>query len=166
MGSVLSWKVGSILCLLGMNKPVRDMCITVTHIDQWYILAANDFQASGNQRPVDGLAIHSILGPKIFYFIFLLGMLKSQRALQIPILNSRNYSLSTNSHLSPCWIPKRAGAGPVGSYPSAHRGQAASSPWPLVMDPYLPVKSRHCRTRRATPMVDLGLGSIVGCVLG
>lgn len=75
---------------------------------------------------------HSILGPRILHLVFLLGMLESQRALQIPVINSRNYSLSTNSHLSYGWIPNRAGAVPVDSYPSADRGQKGAHRQPPV----------------------------------
>lgn len=99
---------------------------------------------------------HSILGPRILHFIFLMGMLESQRALQIPIINSRNYSLGTSTHIWHCWISNSpCGFFPISRARTEGHTQAASSPWLLMTDPYLPVKSQHCGTRRATSMVAL-----------
>lgn len=61
--------------------------------------------------------LDSILGPRILHFLFLMGMLESQRILQIPVVNSRNYTLSTNTHLSHCWIPNREASSPCGFFP-------------------------------------------------
>lgn len=83
--------------------------------------------------------------------------------------NNQLYKLQHKhkQYLSHCWIPNRLASSPHGYFPISRPRtegptQAISSLWLVMMDPCLPLRSRHCGTRRAI----LGLGSRIECVLG
>lgn len=98
-------------------------------------------------------------------------MLENQRVLQIPIISSRNLQHKHKHHPSYYWIPNREASSPHGYFPirrprTEGPTQTVFSPWLLMMDPDLPLRSRCCRTRGATAIAGLGLASLAECVLG
>lgn len=94
-------------------------------------------------------------------------VMESQRVLQIPRISSSNYNLSTNTIFHVIGSKTERPRRPHGYFPLSRPGtkeptQTVFSPCLLMMDPDLRLRSRHCKTRRATLIVGCGLGVCSG----